>query len=1047
MTYLRRSLPYLAYLALALCLAQALLQPAFICTDDGLFHTSKSVALEAGLRHGLLFARWQPELAAGFGYPLFNYYAPLGAYLLVGLHQLGLIYPVALYVFFILSLWLAGSAAFWLGREWWGTAGGFVSGAAYQSAPYFAFNILFRGALAETLGLALLPLVLFTFHRALTAPRGAGRLALTRWDLAAAAALAGLLFAHNATALGAAPLIAAYAGLLALQQRSFGWLVRGGLLFAAGLALAAAFWLPALGERGLVQSDRLLVPPIFTYYTNFISLRELLALPRVEDPQLLNPSPEKGLGLLAVGLAGLGALAALRAARRSPRLAWPAAFFLAALAGYALLTLSISQPVWDRVPLIAFLQFPWRLLSAGALCAAMLAGANGLWQPRAPAAPPVWSGALTAGLVAVLALGQLGWWYPRYCQALGEVDIARTLEYERDTSTIGTTAKGEFLPVTVHRFPDDRSVAEALIAGRTPDYLAGLPADAALTVRNPYPLDYAADLTLTAPAALTFKQFYFPGWRATLDGAPLPLTPDPESGLITFTLPAGAHRLRLGFGDTPIRAAGNWISLTTLAALLAGLWLTRRAPTSPPAAPDLTPLTPRMAAGLLVLALVLSGLRPWVLDRFPNPLVHTAFNAETGTVATAQQPLHLDLAGGLRLHGYDLAPASLPADGALEASLYASVAEPVTRLYRPTFRLKDAAGRQWNDNNAALPPRWHREPPPTFVWGPGSYAQWARRLEFLPGTPPGVYSVWAEVFDLETLEIKSILDAQGNAVAPAVELGTVTVSRPARPFTLTPEHAAPARFGPVSLLGYAVSAAEVRAGDALDLTWYWRSEAPMAADLKAHLELLDAAGRPALSLDLEPANGYGTSQWQPGDEWRGQHTVVIPAGLAGGVYEWVVSVEGESGQGSLGPLSVTAPERVYAPPAGLQASGAQFAGVGALAGYRLERTGQTLTVTLAWQAAATPAVSYKVFVHFGGAARVLAQSDAVPAGNTRPTTGWLAGEYVTDTHTLSLPADLPAGAYEIRVGMYDPASAARVPASGPGAEADDRVLIAAVTLP
>ena len=64
-----------------------------------------------------------------------------------------------------------------------------------------------------------------------------------------------------------------------------------------------------------------------------------------------------------------------------------------------------------------------------------------------------------------------------------------------------------------------------------------------------------------------------------------------------------------------------------------------------------------------------------------------------------------------------------------------------------------------------------------------------------------------------------------------------------------------------------------------------------------------------------------------------------------------------------------------------------------------------------------------------------------------PTASWVAGEYIQETRPLTLPADLAAGSYQLRVGLFDPQTGERVPASGPGAEGDQRVLIASVTIP
>ncbi|MFC2031653.1 hypothetical protein ACFLWA_13115, partial [Chloroflexota bacterium] len=42
------------------------------------------------------------------------------------------------------------------------------------------------------------------------------------------------------------------------------------------------------------------------------------------------------------------------------------------------------------------------------------------------------------------------------------------------------------------------------------------------------------------------------------------------------------------------------------------------------------------------------------------------------------------------------------------------------------------------------------------------------------------------------------------------------------------------------------------------------------------------------------------------------------------------------------------------------------------------------------------------------------------------TLGWLPGEYLTDTHLLQLPYDLPDGEYRLAVGLYDPETAQRL---------------------
>jgi hypothetical protein len=83
--------------------------------------------------------------------------------------------------------------------------------------------------------------------------------------------------------------------------------------------------------------------------------------------------------------------------------------------------------------------------------------------------------------------------------------------------------------------------------------------------------------------------------------------------------------------------------------------------------------------------------------------------------------------------------------------------------------------------------------------------------------------------------------------------------------------------------------------------------------------------------------------------------------------------------------------------------------------------GMTFSVELVWQADAVTDASYRVFVHLiGPQGQLIAQSDGVPGGWTRPTTGWLPGEYIVDVHELSIPPDAPQGRYALQAGMYGP---------------------------
>jgi len=93
--------------------------------------------------------------------------------------------------------------------------------------------------------------------------------------------------------------------------------------------------------------------------------------------------------------------------------------------------------------------------------------------------------------------------------------------------------------------------------------------------------------------------------------------------------------------------------------------------------------------------------------------------------------------------------------------------------------------------------------------------------------------------------------------------------------------------------------------------------------------------------------------------------------------------------------------------------------------------GAGLTVVLGWRARSPSSVPYKVTVQLLNAEGVpVAQHDAEPAEDQRPTTGWLPDEIVVDRHAISLPPDLVAGDYTLAAALYHPLTADRLPRSG-----------------
>jgi hypothetical protein len=90
--------------------------------------------------------------------------------------------------------------------------------------------------------------------------------------------------------------------------------------------------------------------------------------------------------------------------------------------------------------------------------------------------------------------------------------------------------------------------------------------------------------------------------------------------------------------------------------------------------------------------------------------------------------------------------------------------------------------------------------------------------------------------------------------------------------------------------------------------------------------------------------------------------------------------------------------------------------------------GETLTLTVVWQAQQPLMTDYTAFAHLlDEAGHGWAGDDHQPHGGLYPTTAWGAGEMVRDTFTLTIPSDAPPGLYHLQVGWYDPVTQRRLP--------------------
>ncbi len=286
------------------------------------------------------------------------------------------------------------------------------------------------------------------------------------------------------------------------------------------------------------------------------------------------------------------------------------------------------------------------------------------------------------------------------------------------------------------------------------------------------------------------------------------------------------------------------------------------------------------------------------------------------------------------------------------------------------------------------------------------------------GAPPGDYRVFLRIYDETANQSGYVPPSDGTISGRDLLLTTWTAlpgadwSQVERPTDLPSVVNLPIS-GALTLVAHNLdSGATLTNGAEIQAALLWRGAGSLP-----DLELADEAGTWSVRVPSS-LNDHGELTL----DWR---ALRVPPDAPSGS-----AVLRANGWAILARYPIEALPLIAAAPDFATAVGAAFPGVGELVGYSLSdppfSRGDPPQLTLIWRAGeATPSVSYTVFAQLINAqGQVIAQDDGIPGG--RATTGWRAGEYVVDAHTLTFNDTATAGTAELIVGLYDAATNQRI---------------------
>ena len=963
-------------------------------TNDLATHVYRAFELEQLLRAGVIFPRWGPHLVHGYGYPIFNYFPYLSHYLITIIHLVSGLdflwsYRLTATIVTLTTAW----GTFLFGKDLFkDESAGVLAAVGFVYSPYLLMTANVRGGLPESLALAVLPFGLWTWSRAVRGER-----IFVLW---AGISYAMMILSHNGSAVQISPILFIYALWRGRKQI---WLAISqiAIVVLIGIGLTSFYWVPALVELQYAQVASGYASTGIVYHQNFTPFSGLFTYPSLPvDSDLLNPIVSSPLAIVTIIFSGLTIWRTrLLSSKYLSELIVLSLISLAAL----FLVLPQSRWIWDYLPLLQLTLWPWRFVGPVSLTAALIAA--GLM-------PTITRNRTMLLMFSVFAvmLNGLPWLYPPREPLVSPTNVADLARFEMPPWLIGTSSTAEYVPQWVQQLPDTFEQRDALLANSDPDRLDRQSLPPGAKVQHVVNNILSDTYRVTAPdtLSLTFKHFFFPGWRAWIDNNPAPIIVSQPHGLMNVTVPSGEHLLMLSFGTTSVRYWSGMLSLASLVVVIVfGFSLSRDESVSFTRFVSEKHLF--LFAVLVVLFFILSVL-------FESPVrKHGLLHGNRPL--QMQNALDIDFGDELWLHGYSLSEDSIAADDTVELDLFWQAQRNIGLVYGFNVRLRDSQGRLWNTSEIVRPRGW-RFMPGTDFWPPDKYVIDKYAVQPLSGTPPGTYYLEVIAFRQDSLEVLNVS-----------AIGTIEI--------ISADQSSFANDEPLAVLGddgwllwdFVVDRTEAVSGEVVGIHAVWSGAGSSSGPYQARISMVGPNRKEQASFDFEIGVNYPPMVWNSNEIVRDQYITRVPADLPSGQYSWHMKLVSPGGD-ILGEfaytdlLRVNVPERLFDKPNDITILDVELGDVATLSGYNISNQfvsdSGILKIKLVWEANANILEAYRVFVHIiDESGNLIAQSDEEPAGWTRPTTGWLPGEYIIDNHEIILPTDIEPGVYNIYAGLYN----------------------------
>ena len=553
-----------------------------VAGDDFEFHLVSWLNAQQGWLHGTVYPHWASSANFGAGEPRFVFYPPLtwmlGAAL--GLALPWTLVPVAITFLLLAATGLATRA---FARQGLSEAPATLAGCAAVFSGYTLFTTYDRTAFGELAGGFWIPLLLLYAMRDRNTGGSPLRRSLDGSTLPLALVVAGCWLSDAPVGVMGSYLLAFVALITALLARSWFPIVRATIAIVFGVALTALYLIPAAWEQRWVdisQATGVNGDPGLRIENNWIFPHHTDAALHLRDQALHFISPI-AVWMIAIALLGLLALwfrgrlstndghTASKSEANQPlaRRWWLPLALIPVVVLF--LILPVSLPVWNLLPKLRFLQFPWRWLLVVEAPMGIFFGAA-VWPGKFVRR---WYRPAVAWLCALAFAGSAVFAAENFFRDDVEYDDFETIlgNYNSGLGFVGTD---EYAPPGA----ENSLVATGLPDACLTDYfddeqgIAPTPQDSPVWRPEQGSCISTAVASLRQPERMRIVTFAirdaflilrlrsYPAWRVTVNGRPITNLQARADGLIAVPVAQGPVELTVDWITTPDVIAGRCMS-------------------------------------------------------------------------------------------------------------------------------------------------------------------------------------------------------------------------------------------------------------------------------------------------------------------------------------------------------------------------------------------------------------------------------------------------------------------------------------------------------